>query len=643
MDLQTLRGVIAEQLQSDEVFEQISKALQVVPGGGAAAEEGALAALQQQGVIDDVIRAIDERRPGASSAAAGEHARTFLRMKVEHGSAFASSDARDPDDAEPSPSSSFLQLHVAFRNQRFRSEAVACSMEPAFDESFLLELQSPAAGPSAMRVDLRSLLHGAPSPVHMVLLRLTPEPGSLNLDTARRQLVAVHGVDWRRSLGRGGVSLPVELMAAGAQASKVPVGILNCRFDLLPAPRHGHAVPAAEITKALQLADREEVELHRQFYQYARAWWTQFSGAGPAHKERPVKIFALSEHGEHRSVCSFVCPLRPGRCLLDTPRHAARFVSLLPFERAAAVGGGRLEVWHSAHTLLARGRGDVEEHAVLLASLLLGFGLDAYVVMGTADDGVHDAPVAHTWVMTRADAEGAGEGGGHGEAVTFWESLKGERWAQRQPAEAGGATHAYRTVGCVFSHNRFYGNVQAIEDAGACSFDLEDASAWKAMDGALLARLPHQPPVAVMPTEIEPRMREESIEKELRLGIERLRHSQQLPLPVWDEELCYVLSPALAAYETERTLGISAGNTEFQSAIKRAVPGGQCFQGFPTAFAHMSVARMLASFDRGEVPHSILHTQGSGVRFALRVKLVPYPENVVVVWVMLAVRFIAPS
>ena len=59
-------------------------------------------------------------------------------------------------------------------------------------------------------------------------------------------------------LGRGGVSLPVELMAAGAQASKVPVGILNCRFDLLPAPRHGHAVPAAEITKALQLADRDE-------------------------------------------------------------------------------------------------------------------------------------------------------------------------------------------------------------------------------------------------------------------------------------------------------------------------------------------------------------------------------------------------
>ena len=123
--------------------------------------------------------------------------------------------------------------------------------------------------------------------------------------------------------------------------------------------------------------------------------------------------------------------------------------------------------------------------------------------------------------------------------------------------------------------------------------------------------------------------------------LHRPLHEQQLPLPVWDEELCYVLSPALSAYETERTLGVSAGNAEFQSAVKRAVPSGQCFKGFPTAFAHMSVSRMLAAFGRGDVPRDILQTQGSGVRFALRVKLVPYPENVVVVWVMLAVHYIA--
>ena len=32
---------------------------------------------------------------------------------------------------------------------------------------------------------------------------------------------------------------------------------------------------------------------------------------------------------------------------------------------------------------ISRRRGDVEPHAYLLCSLLLGFGLDAYVVLGT--------------------------------------------------------------------------------------------------------------------------------------------------------------------------------------------------------------------------------------------------------------------
>lgn len=33
--------------------------------------------------------------------------------------------------------------------------------------------------------------------------------------------------------------------------------------------------------------------------------------------------------------------------LLDSPLHAARFVSLLPFERLESAGAERVEVWHS--------------------------------------------------------------------------------------------------------------------------------------------------------------------------------------------------------------------------------------------------------------------------------------------------------
>lgn len=57
---------------------------------------------------------------------------------------------------------------------------------------------------------------------------------------------------------------------------------------------------------------------------------------------------------------------------------------------------------------------DCEDHAVLLCSLLLGFGLNAYVCVGTKAKGA-----AHTWVMT-ISPEGE---------VTFWESLTAHRYS----------------------------------------------------------------------------------------------------------------------------------------------------------------------------------------------------------------------
>ena len=45
------------------------------------------------------------------------------------------------------------------------------------------------------------------------------------------------------------------------------------------------------------------------------------------------------------------------------------------------------------HSLLSKGAGDIEDHAVLLCNLLLGFGLDVYVCIGAHGDGVH------FWVM----------------------------------------------------------------------------------------------------------------------------------------------------------------------------------------------------------------------------------------------------
>jgi len=56
---------------------------------------------------------------------------------------------------------------------------------------------------------------------------------------------------------------------------------------------------------------------------------------------------------------------------------------------------------------------DIENHACLLCSLLLGFGLNAYVCLGTKNNNS-----AHAWVVTIGPDDGV---------VTFWESLTGNR------------------------------------------------------------------------------------------------------------------------------------------------------------------------------------------------------------------------
>lgn len=121
-----------------------------------------------------------------------------------------------------------------------------------------------------------------------------------------------------------------------------------------------------------------------------------------------------------KPVMSFVQPLYGIRGI-DSAYHAARFVSLFQYvPEMLPTKDERAEVWHSFHTFIAQGFGDVEDHSTLLCSLLLGFGLDAYICVGNSGDG------PHLWVMSRIfnDASKTYK-------IKFWESLTGQRYLQR--------------------------------------------------------------------------------------------------------------------------------------------------------------------------------------------------------------------
>lgn len=81
---------------------------------------------------------------------------------------------------------------------------------------------------------------------------------------------------------------------------------------------------------------------------------------------------------------------------------------------------------------------------MLLCNLLIGFGLDAYVCVGTNSEG------SHAWVMTRKPPGTDGK-----QRVDFWESLTGQKMDQQDPR----VHRFYRTIGSCFNNKGFFANV----------------------------------------------------------------------------------------------------------------------------------------------------------------------------------------
>ncbi|CBN74807.1 conserved unknown protein [Ectocarpus siliculosus] len=447
----------------------------------------------------------------------------------------------------------------------------------------------------------------------------------LSEDVSRRgELVGTAEVDWRRALvpasgaqeglhKSGGVLLAVEL-ASGAPDSIVhPVGgILHLRLEVV-APPEVSAFPfkADDVTRIMDFQASVRSEARRDFYLYANAWWKGFSSTSKVLSKRSVKIFAEDERGQHRCVCSFLEPYRQGR-MLPTPRHAARFVSLLPFRPRSTVGEqppATQRAWNSPHAFLAAGTGDASDHALLLCSLLLGFGLDALVccglvhpsdddngdgdasgaepggvgVRGGDSDGNRGEETGHMWVCTfsgsRADKK-----------AVFWESLTGQRFAmsaprprpsrgrRTTPGKMAVTPRHFSKVSCMFNHREFLANKQSDNRVGTTSLDISDPKLWKPMDSSRIVPKGMSYPASAGPAGVvllRPTLNTEGIaegvESEVKRRVAAWREGKGWPT-VWDDALGYLLGPAVFAYEQERLCGASFGGDNFQDAVQGAVP-----------------------------------------------------------------------
>ncbi|XP_028593234.2 centrosomal protein of 76 kDa isoform X2 [Podarcis muralis] len=622
-----LKQIIHQQLTKMDVHSRIREVLaetireELPPQHQQLSQEDLMKALTRRGIIDDVMKELNfvtdindkeitstpkpsthfvDRQATMLKKTNIDPTRRYLYLQVLGGKAFL----EHLQEPEPLPGQicSTLTLCLHFRNQRFRSKPVPCACEPDFSDGFLLEVYKES------------------------------------LDTsAETTLVASYFLEWRSVLCAENriTNVAVELLGVGTE-SKVSVGVLNIRLEMYP--KLNKTLSQEIVTTQFSLERQKTAEKERLFLVYAKQWWREYLQIRTSHNTRLVKIFAQDENGINRPVCSYVKPLRAGR-LLDTPRQAARFVSVLGYERAPIIGGGnsKQEQWCTLLAFLCRNKGDCEDHSNLLCSLLLGFGLEAFVCVGTKAKG---AP--HTWVMTY----------GIDGIITFWESLTGHRYIHNpiKPddppiVEQPKPLYPYRTIGCVFNHHKFLANCQPTDAVEVCSFDLHDESKWKPMSGEAIksvcspgatTALPPFPPLCA--SSVDAAVTSNELELQLRMLV--VEHRKDLGFStVWDDQLSYLLSPALAAYELERTTGVSSGNEEFQDAIRRAVPDGHTFKGFPIHFVHRNARRAFAACLRSPFCDEILCCRGDQVRLAVRVRVFTYPESACAVWIMFACKY----
>jgi centrosomal protein CEP76 len=105
--------------------------------------------------------------------------------------------------------------------------------------------------------------------------------------------------------------------------------------------------------------------------------------------------------------------------------------------------------------------------------------------------------------------------------------------------------------------------------------------------------------------------------------------------------MSYLLGTALQAYETSAISQVASSSllTDFNEMIKNDVPEGHTFKGFPIQLNHCAPKRIFSACMRHRSFVEIVECVGDKVRFGLRCKVVVYPEEVMAVWVMIAVKF----
>lgn len=561
--------------------------------------------VREKGVLQELVSQIQTRSviAGAGAPTVPNDGRFYLLVRLNGGRAFV-----DNVDVAPSTAAKRSLVFAAhFGSQRFRSALRPCTVDPGFDDEFLFEVDATTFGFND--TDLIEVS----TPFHIAVLR---EDSQLNV----AELLGENVIDWRRVLKSGCVGLTVELCGKNAG---VPAGIVDLQLELVAKRRIRYkeddiAARVEQQRVAVTNADRE-------FLVYTRRWWSEYQGLRPTHKERKVKLFASTTTGRMVPVTHFVSPMQ-AEFGIDSPQDAARFVSLLRVTSDTLDPVNPLNAetntWLSPFIFMAQRQGHSCNHAALLCSLLLGFGMDAYCAMGSCQNG--DLGV---FVVSRTvDARGS-------VTATVWNATTGERSPAQEQV-------TFSTIDCLFNNKSFYANCQPSTNIASVSFDYNNEEFWKPLNVLKLRMVPRYPSAPLLFETTDPLAMERALELKVRAAVAAYRDAFGVTT-AFDNTVSYVLSQALVLYERQQSEGRPENFAFFQDSVKGTLGAGKTFKAIPINVSYLDESSVMDVVRATSVGKEILDTVAENAKFAVRVKVFCFPERVFSVWVMAAVYYSA--
>ncbi len=212
----------------------------------------------------------------------------------------------------------YYVLHMFHRGQRFTSELTPAATDPGFNTVFHVDMSSSNPAHGSMPSPAALLTVQQPLKLVLTLIKVRSSDhaaGAAAVPEVEVNLVSTAHVEWRRVLTTGRHAVTVELPGLGATAglTAMPVGVLDVRFDLLPAtappsgvdpeasasdsqaagmpaasgalmPKAAIGVPAGIIQERIVQQQRRRDDAGRKFFAYAKRWWSEYTAAGPNYR-----------------------------------------------------------------------------------------------------------------------------------------------------------------------------------------------------------------------------------------------------------------------------------------------------------------------------------------------------------------------